>query len=295
MRAHLHLHLEPNERKRRQSGRQKIRYASSADFFDEHDLSSPGRLPVTWDDLAGFLAELHGEQRAQGVDYAEVRLSPRRFLPRLGLLPELLAAASGAAVALADPVLRLILLINRDSPADLVDSCESAIADGLPTAFVGIDLAGDEIRFPEIGKFVRCFAAARSAGLGVTVHAGEFAGPRGIWEALDRLGANRIGHGVSAAGCIGLGRRLRRDDVMIEASITSNVALGAVRSAAEHPVRWFVANDVPVCPNADVPLHLGTTLDDERAAWAGLLGLDLTAVAAIERAAAHHRFGPGPR
>ena len=63
---------------------------------------------------------------------------------------------------------------------------------------VALDLAGDEVNFPGT-LFVDHFEEGRDAGWHITVHAGEEGGPDNIWQALEELGAERIGHGVSAA------------------------------------------------------------------------------------------------
>jgi adenosine deaminase len=285
MRAHLHLHLEPNERKRRQLGGPAVAYGSPARFFDAHRLDGAGRLRVSLDDLRYFLHDLHREQKSQGAGYVELRFSPRRFTAApaeadagaeasgagtgIGAVVAYLSELAGAYTA---PVIRLILLMNRDTPAAGIEEFESLIAAGLPDAIAGIDLAGDEIRFPDVGRFEQCFRLARSAGLGTTVHAGEFGGPEHIWTALDRLGAGRIGHGIAAAGCRSLADRLRRDQVLLEVSVSSNVGLGAVSDVAAHPLRWLAENGIPVCLNSDVPLHLGTTLDDEHRLAATVMG-----------------------
>jgi adenosine deaminase len=272
MTAHLHIHLEPNERKRRALGKAQQRYGNAEQFFSEHALSNPNRLSVNLDDLQLFIRELHFEQRIQGVDYVELRLSPRRFLSSSVALSDVLAAANSSAVALRDPTVRLVLLINRDSNIEYVEAAETSIAAGLPSSFVGIDLAGDELRFPCVQKFQSCFHAARTAGLGITVHAGEFGKTTDIWKALDQLGAERIGHGLAAGGCRALAERLSRDGILVEMSVSSNVGLGAVPRVSAHPLPWFLERNVQVCLNTDVPLHLGTKLGDEFGLAAGLIG-----------------------
>lgn len=290
MTTHLHVHLEPNERKRRQAGAAKRNYDNSAQFFAEHAMNCPERLDVDLRDLQLFINDFHAEQRAQQVSYAELRLSPRRFLTRNVTLSELLIRADRMVSGLADPAVRLILLLNRDSSAEFTDLCEGVITDGLPGHFVGVDLAGDEVRSPEVGTFERCFRTARSAGLGVTVHAGEFGHADNVWRALDQLGANRIGHAVSAMGCRDLARRLRQDQILVEVSVASNVTLGAVPSLRSHPLPWLLDNDIPACLNTDVPLHLGTDLPTERRMAALLMNNDWQVLEAMEIMAQHHRF-----
>jgi adenosine deaminase len=268
-------------------------YTTAGQFFSEHSLSNPNRFVVSIKELEFFIQEFHAEQRAQHVVYAELRISPRRFLSHNATLSAVLNAAGLAASALDGPSVRLILLVNRDSSTEFVDSCEAAIIDGIPHQFVGIDLAGDEVQFPDVHRFERCFQAARSAGLGVTVHAGEFGNADNIWRALDRLGATRIGHGVSAIKCQKLARRLSADHVLIESSISSNIALGAVPSLESHPLSWFLENDVPVCLNTDVPLHLGTKLSDEFQFARVLLNDDLHTLEFLETSARRYRFDKG--
>jgi adenosine deaminase len=166
-------------------------------------------------------------------------------------------------MSMTEPEVRLILLVNRDSPEDFVLEVESTIESGLPPAFVGIDLAGDELRFPDVDPFKRCFSKGAKSGLGVTVHAGEFGGEANIWAALDELGAQRIGHGIASASSRSLLRRLSVDHILMELSITSNLALGAVPSADAHPLPDFMNWGIPVCVNTDVPVYTGASLHDE--------------------------------
>jgi adenosine deaminase len=191
---------------------------------------------------------------------------------------------------LESPTVRLILLLNRDSSAEYIDMCEGAVVDGLPGRFAGVDLAGDEVRHPDVIKFESFFRAARSAGLGVTVHAGEFGDSGNVWRALDQLGASRIGHAVSVVGCRQLALRLREDQILVEVSITSNVTLGAVSSLQSHPLSWLLENDIPACLNTDVPLHLGTGLAAERQSAALLVGNDLQVLDSMEASARLHSF-----
>ena len=62
----------------------------------------------------------------------------------------------------------------------------------------GFGLAGDEAGFPP-GPFARAYEIAHAAGLGLTCHAGEWAGPESVRGALALPGpVTRLGHGVRA-------------------------------------------------------------------------------------------------
>lgn len=245
------------------------------------------RMPVSLADLADFLLDLHAEQRRQGVSYAEVRLAPRRFVTSGNGLTDILRTANDTVTALASPRIRLVLLLNRNSSEPFIDMCRAELSTGLPEAFVGVDLAGDERRFGDVERFRGFFGEARAAGLGVTIHAGEFGPEDNIWKALDRLGADRIGHGVAAGGSSALARRLATDKITIEAAPGTNVALQAVPSLSVHPLPWLIGQGVPVCLNTDVPLHTGTDLPGEWRLASGLLADDADAFLAM-RTAAHN-------
>ena len=172
--SHLHLHLEPEERKRRALGHAREGSWSRESFFSAHSLEQPGRVRVLPADLGQFLLELHAEQHLEGVGYAEVRVSPRRFLSDGLSWSSILELTDSAVRGLITPIIKLILLVNRDSPREFLDSCLERVESGLPPAYVGIDLAGDEHRWPDTDPFKGLFSRARAQGLGVTVHAGEF-------------------------------------------------------------------------------------------------------------------------
>lgn len=289
--AHLHLHLEPEIRQRRHLGLAYAVSDSPAAFFGAHELNRTDRPTVDQADLVSFLTELHEEQHRAGVDYVELRLSPQRFLADGLSLAEFLRVTHATLGRLVQPMIRAILLINRNSSTELLEAIQQVIEQGLPSCYVGIDLAGDEIRYPETVRFISLFTAARRAGLGVTVHAGEFGGaPDGIWRALDELGASRIGHGLAAVGSPHLLRRLADDAVMVEVSVSSNIQLGAIVSIDRHPLRTLIECGVPVCFNTDVPLHTGRDWDDEFALVATILSVDADEVRQLQAQAMSFTF-----
>jgi adenosine deaminase len=291
MTALLHIHLEPAFRLARRRGTKPPLFRSREAFFREHDPSD--REPESPADLAWLIPELHEEQSQQGASYAEVRFSPRRFSAGDHVLGHVLEAASRAALPLSRPVIRLILLVNRNSPPGFIDACRREIAAGLPPAFIGLDLAGDERRFPDVTRFQGLFREARAAHLGITVHAGEFGPERNIWRALDELGAQRVGHAVAAVGRRALATRLAADGIVVEAAIGSNVALHAVRTLADHPLPWLMDQRVPVCLNTDVPLHVGTDLRSEWELAGRLVGWDQETTSTLLETAELGAFKPG--
>ncbi len=127
---------------------------------------------------------------------------------------------------------------------------------------VGFDIAGAERPFPPI-LFKEAYALARQMGLRLTAHAGEDSGPRNVWSAVDDLGVERIGHGVSAGEDKELMKRLASDQVTLEVCLSSNLQTGAVTDLSKHPIRKFLDAGVPVTLATDNPTVSATSLTEE--------------------------------
>src|SRR6185436_9261651 len=122
------------------------------------------------------------------------------------------------------------------------------------TGVVGFDIAGPERGNPP-RLFKSAYEIARLGRLGLTAHAGEDAPADYVWQAIDELGAERIGNGCSAASDAELLKRLARDQVLVECCLSSNYDSGAVKRGARHPILAFLEAGVPVaicCDNSTV-------------------------------------------
>jgi len=151
---------------------------------------------------------------------------------------------------------------------------------------VAFGIGGDEQGAPP-ELFRASFEKVRAAGLRVTVHAGETAGPESIWGALRALGAERVGHGLAAFRDPALVEHLQRKRIPLECCPTSNLRTGALQQhtgaddLAKHPLVDYVRAGVPVTLNTDDPGLFDCTLNGEYA-LAHRLGLsreELTRVA----------------
>jgi len=126
---------------------------------------------------------------------------------------------------------------------------------------VGFGIGGDEGRAaPEL--FRDPYAYAAEHGLRLTAHAGETAGPESVWGALN-LGAERIGHGLSAGQDPELVEELAKRQIPVEICVTSNIRTGCCAGIAEHPVRSYFDLGVMITLNTDDPAMFSTSLAQE--------------------------------
>ncbi len=151
---------------------------------------------------------------------------------------------------------------------------------------ISFGIGGDELAGPAAGLRA-AFAWAKDAGLRLTAHAGETAGPESIRAALE-IGAERIGHGIRAVDDPDLLRRLRDEQIPLEICITSNVKTGAVKSLDAHPVRELFDAGVPITLNTDDPGIFETDLAAEFQVARDVFGFSEADLSDI--AAAAHRF-----
>jgi aminodeoxyfutalosine deaminase len=188
-------------------------------------------------------------------------------------------------------VLRWIYDIPGESGMPAADATLSFATNQRVDALVGFGLGGPEIGVAR-AQFKPHFDAARRVGLHSVPHAGETTGPETVWEAIGMLGAERIGHGTSAAQDSKLLAHLVKHAIPLEVCPSSNVATRAVPSLEEHPIRAFRDAGVTVTVNSDDPSMFGTSLNQEYEIATRLLDLDTGGVADLARAAVRSSFAP---
>jgi adenosine deaminase len=127
---------------------------------------------------------------------------------------------------------------------------------------VALDLAGNEAEFPS-QPFYGIFKEARQAGLHVTIHAGEWGPAAHIREAIEQLGAERIGHGVRVLEDADVTALVKERNTAFEVCITSNYQSGVVEALEAHPLVKMFENGINVTINTDDPSISRITLSHE--------------------------------
>jgi adenosine deaminase/aminodeoxyfutalosine deaminase len=293
--AELHVHLEGSLTPETlceiapalspESVRARYRYPDFAGFLKAYAwvngfLKGPA-------DFAHAAKRLFEAQEAEGVRYAEVNLSVgvmvwREMDPR----PVIEAAIEQGAKA-PFPV-RWIFDAVRQFPIEHGWQVARLAAEYRPHGVAGFGIGGDERRGPA-GLFFEIFAFALENGLKLAPHAGESDGPASVWESL-RLGASRIGHGISSIEDPELVAHLARTRTPLEISLSSNVATGLVPSVELHPAKRLHDAGVPIVLNTDDPPMFGATLVGEYMLAAERLGFSREELAGIARNGFEYAF-----
>jgi adenosine deaminase/aminodeoxyfutalosine deaminase len=217
---------------------------------------------------------------AQNVRYAEIIVAAGVVLWKEQEFAPIFDAV--AATAAESPVeVRWILDAVRQFGVEPAMQVARWAAERQDRGVVAFGIGGSEARGPA-EWFRDVFAWARDAGLHLTAHAGEGTSPQSIWAALE-LGAERIGHGISAIEDPALLRHLRERNIPLEVCITSNLVTGVVRRVEEHPVRRLFDAGVPITLHTDDPAMFRCTLTGEYETAAREFGFtreELSAIAA---------------
>ncbi len=226
---------------------------SLPEFFQRFDLLL--RVLVDYDAVYRVARENLEIAAGEGIDYVELRFSPLFMATVQRLDPLEIARTVCRAVDEATDLpirAQLIVIMSRQFGPQ---GCQVELEAALQTAgqgVVAVDLAGDEAHYP--GElFVEHFRRARAAGLHTIAHAGEAAGPESVRQAVQELGAERIGHAVRAVDDPAVVELLAEREIAVESCLTSNLQTRTVRSLQEHPLPTFLRRGIRATLNTDDP------------------------------------------
>jgi adenosine deaminase len=286
--AELHVHLEgtaPPELVSRIAARNgvdlpqgmlgadgRFRYTDFLDFLRTYDLAAS--VIRTGLDYRDITYEYLCACARGGAIYVELTASPDHAA-LVGLSDEehLDGIARGIDEARRDSGIEGRILISAVRNFGVEQALRVArYAASRPHPYVvGFSMAGDEAGFPA-HDFAEVFAIAAGAGLGCTIHAGEWAGAESVRAALE-LPVTRISHGVRAIENPSVVSELAARAIVLECCPTSNVVLGVYPSYEAHPLPALRAAGVPVTLGSDDPPYFGATIEGEYDVCAERFGL----------------------
>ncbi len=245
-------------------------------------------------DLARVARESVLDLAADGVVYAELRWAPEQHLDGgldLAGAVEAVQAGIDEGRELAAQEGRPIVvgqLLTAMRHADRGREIAELVVTYRDRGVAGFDIAGAEDGFPPI-LHLEAFEYLRRENAHFTIHAGEAFGLPSIWQAVQRCGADRLGHGVrivddidfDAPGGPRLGRLaayVRDARIPLEMCPSSNLQTNAVAgmtSIADHPIGPLADLGFRVTINCDNRLMSGTSMTREMTLLADAFGYGL--------------------
>ncbi|MCB1159154.1 MAG: adenosine deaminase [Leptospiraceae bacterium] len=231
----------------------------NAFFFIQSIIKKEENLGYMVDSLAEYM-------RADNILYAEVFFAPSKFIQN-GLnfqrMVEIIIERIREKKAEDGTDIKLLIDVSRSfGRENAMRNLEYVLELDYPE-ILGIGLGGAELKGPA-KNFALIFEKARAAGLHTVAHSGEDDGPWEIWDAVKVLGAERIGHAVSAVQDPALVEYLAEKQIPVEICLTSNIFTGKyVRREQHHPVRKYYDSGLLTCINTDDPKIFNVNLSDE--------------------------------
>ncbi len=212
-----------------------------------------------FDDFCDYLV-------ANNIRYCEAFFAPSAFLKKGFKYSEMVAVFSKKIAQIKKEtgiIIKLLLDVSRTF------GCENAIKNyNLLKEYpcddiIGIGLGGAEQKGP-CKDFEAVFEMALKDGYKAVAHAGEDVGPESVWDAINFLHAQRIGHGITSIQDEKLVEELSKTKLPLEVCVTSNVfTKKIVKEVKDHPIRSFYDKGVFVTVNTDDPVFFKTTLMEE--------------------------------
>ncbi|KGK85810.1 adenosine deaminase [Clostridium sp. HMP27] len=213
----------------------------------------PNLVMQSKESLRRITFEIFEDAAAENVKYMEIRFAPvLHMLKGLEIEEIIQSVIDGIRDAeqkydiKGNVILCCMRHMSTDKAFEVVEKGKEFLGKGV----VAIDLAGGE----EEGfcrKFVEPIALARIYGYRVTIHAGETGIGKNVLEAVELLGAERIGHGVFIKDCPEAYRIVKEKNIALEICLASNVQTKAVNSFREHPIYDFYKDGIKVTLSTD--------------------------------------------
>lgn len=277
--AELHLHLEAvislegvkklykNKFDKEMSEQEQVELFSYDDLngFIQSFLKVQGMyksvqdFELVFDELEKYLV-------GNGITYTEVFFAPSAFLKMGFSYADMVQIFHKKITQIKEKtgiVIKLLMDVSRTFGCENAMNNYKLLKDFPCEDVIGIGLGGAESKGPA-KEFAPVYEMALKDGFKAVAHAGEDVGPESIWDTINFLHAQRIGHGVTAIQDEKLMEELKKTQLPIEICITSNTfTKKIVQNAKEHPVRTFFDKGLMVNINTDDPVFFKTTLLEE--------------------------------
>ena len=245
--------------------KKKFQITCLEDFLDlfinivQNSFLTENDIEYLFDDAKEYLLE-------NNIIYSELFFAPSKFI-QMGLdfkkIVKLLTDGAEQIKKKHKIEIKFIIDVSRSFGVENAMKNLDLVLANPSKAIIGIGLGGSEKKGPA-KDYAKVFEKAVSKGLHVVAHAGEDVGPQSIWDSLNYLKAQRIGHGISAIQDEKLMNHLAKKQIPLEICPTSNLFTRKyAKTLKAHPVKVFFARNLDVTINTDDPTIFSVNLIEE--------------------------------
>ncbi len=213
----------------------------------------PNLVMQSKESLSRITYELLEDCAKENVKYIEVRFAPLLHIKKgLNVCEVIESVISGIRDAeerydiRGNVILCCMRFMSTNKAFEVVEAGKKYLSKGV----VAVDLCGAEGE-GFCSKFIEPIALAREYGYRVTIHAGETGIGKNVLEAVELLGAERIGHGVFIKDCIEAYNIVKDKNITLEMCLTSNIQTKAIDTFENHPFYKFYNDGIRVTFNTD--------------------------------------------
>ncbi|MCL2793505.1 MAG: adenosine deaminase [Spirochaetaceae bacterium] len=243
----------------------KFQITSLEDFLDVF-MNIIQKSFITENDIEYLIDDAKNYLLENNIIYSELFFAPSKFI-QMGLDFKKIAKilTQGAEKIKKNHNIDIKFLIDVSRSFGLENAMKNLdlILANPSDAIIGIGLGGSEKKGPA-KDYATVFEKAISKGLHVVAHAGEDVESQSIWDAINYLKAERIGHGISAIEDEKLMAYLAEKQIPLEVCPTSNLFTRKyAKTLKEHPVKLFFSRNMYITINTDDPTIFSATLVEE--------------------------------
>jgi aminodeoxyfutalosine deaminase len=162
------------------------------------------------------------------VVYAEVSFSPWRHLSRDIKFDDIYNGFEKAITELQEKhniTIRLICDFVRNPDEDIDTILDWLVCNNKNSFIVGVGNSGGIGALPR-KNYQKTFYKLKEHGYKITVHSGELEHPNSVFEAINYLYADRIGHGITLTDYPNLFEKIKNKNIHFELCPTANNFIG---------------------------------------------------------------------
>jgi len=217
-------------------------------------------------DIIHLITDAQNYLVRNNIVYTEIFFAPSKFIQSgfsFSHMADILEAGAKKLYEESNITVKYLIDVSRTFGLENAENNLSLLLENQRSSIIGIGLGGSESSGPA-KEFQSVFERAIENNLKVVAHAGEDVGPESIWDSLNLLKAERIGHGISAIQDQKLIDFLKDKQIPLEICPTSNLFTRKyVSSIDEHPIKEFYNQGLNVTLNSDDPTLFSSDLVDE--------------------------------